>query len=38
MMIKLLILQIIAHIMSDYFFQTDASAKNKNEKIGRAHV
>ncbi len=31
MMLKLLILQIIAHIMSDYFFQTDASAKEKNE-------
>ena len=31
MMVKLLILQIIAHILSDYFFQTDASAKDKNE-------
>ena len=31
MMVKLLILQIIAHILSDYFFQTDASAKEKNE-------
>ncbi|WP_228463455.1 DUF3307 domain-containing protein [Flavobacterium psychrophilum] len=27
----MLILQIIAHILSDYFFQTDASAKEKNE-------
>ncbi|EKT4551384.1 DUF3307 domain-containing protein [Flavobacterium psychrophilum] len=31
MMVKMLILQIIAHILSDYFFQTDASAKEKNE-------
>ncbi|WP_261787975.1 DUF3307 domain-containing protein [Flavobacterium psychrophilum] len=27
----MLISQIIAHILSDYFFQTDASAKEKNE-------
>ena len=32
MIIKLLILQVIAHVLSDYFFQTDASAKEKNEK------
>lgn len=31
-MIKLLILQVIAHVLSDYFFQTDASSKDKNEK------
>lgn len=31
MMVKMLISQIIAHILSDYFFQTDASAKEKNE-------
>lgn len=31
MMIKLLLLQVIAHILSDYFFQTDASSKDKNE-------
>jgi energy-coupling factor transporter transmembrane protein EcfT len=30
-MVKLLILQVIAHVMSDYFFQTDASSKEKNE-------
>jgi uncharacterized membrane protein len=30
-MIKLLILQVIAHVLSDYFFQTDASSKDKNE-------
>ncbi|MEC4005010.1 DUF3307 domain-containing protein [Flavobacterium sp. SUN052] len=29
-MVKLLILQMIAHVMSDYFFQTDKSAKEKN--------
>ena len=27
----LLLLQIIAHVLSDYFFQTDASSKEKNE-------
>ncbi len=32
MMLKLLILQVIAHVLSDYFFQTDASSKDKNEK------
>ncbi len=32
MIVKLLLLQVIAHLMSDYFFQTDASAKEKNEK------
>lgn len=31
-MVKLLILQIIAHVVSDYYFQTDASSKEKNEK------
>jgi Protein of unknown function (DUF3307) len=31
MIVKLLILQVIAHVLSDYFFQTDASAKDKNE-------
>jgi Protein of unknown function (DUF3307) len=31
MMLKLFILQVIAHVLSDYFFQTDASAKDKNE-------
>lgn len=30
-MMKLLILQVIAHVLSDYFFQTDASSKDKNE-------
>lgn len=29
--IPLLILQTIAHLLSDYFFQSDASAKEKNE-------
>ncbi|WP_395048191.1 DUF3307 domain-containing protein [Flavobacterium sp.] len=37
MMVKLLILQIIAHILSDYFFQTDASAKEKNENGFKSH-
>lgn len=31
MNINLLILQFIAHLLSDYVFQTDASAKEKNE-------
>lgn len=30
-MLKLLILQVVAHVLSDYFFQTDASSKEKNE-------
>lgn len=30
-MVKLLILQVIAHVLSDYYFQTDASSKEKNE-------
>ena len=30
-MLKLLLLQVIAHVLSDYFFQTDASSKDKNE-------
>lgn len=30
-MVKLLILQVIAHVLSDYFFQTDNSSKEKNE-------
>ena len=30
-MVKLLILQIIAHVVSDYYFQTDASSREKNE-------
>jgi hypothetical protein len=31
MNLQLLILQLIAHILSDYFFQNDESAKEKNE-------
>ncbi len=31
MMVQLLFLQIIAHVLSDYFFQTDASSKEKNK-------
>ncbi len=31
MMTNLLIFQVIAHVLSDYFFQTDASSKEKNE-------
>ncbi|MES2748341.1 MAG: DUF3307 domain-containing protein [Bacteroidota bacterium] len=30
-MVQLLFLQIIAHVLSDYFFQTDASSKEKNK-------